>query len=129
MKLLDKLRRKSDEKREEKLTNELLKENSEDIEEEMESGIVASIVMYTPDSESNNNPTMTIFPDNFKGPIMPEPDSIIWIEDKETKVLNPYKVVRFDYVSNSSAYDSMRVYIVVTPARSTDIMPIPPYQI
>ena len=52
--------------------------------------------------------------------MMPEENSIIWVDIEG--FLRPFKVIRYDYIQNTSEYDSMYVYIVVQPATKSDIV-------
>ena len=63
---------------------------------------------------------MDVIVDDFTGPMMPEEDSIIWVDIEG--LLRPFKVIRYDYIQNTSEYDSMYVYIVVQPAPKSDIV-------
>lgn len=123
----ERLRARKEFEREEQLVEEVIRENEEAAEEARESaGIPATIISYIP-ADDDSGPKMDILVEEMTCRMLPEPGSIIWISADEGS--RPFKVIRFDYMENGSEYDSMRVYVVVQPAYSSDVMPNPQYLI
>ena len=114
-------KRKREELREERLSEQIIHEDEERLREAYEKEIPATIITYTQSDDETQPPIMNALVDDFSGAMMPEPNSIIWIGVEG--FLRPFKVVRYDYIQNSSEYDSMRVYIVVQPAPRSEIVP------
>lgn len=114
-------RRKRDELREEELSEQIIREDEERLREAYSKEIPATVITYTQSDDETQPPMMNAIVDDFTGPMMPEPDSIIWATIDG--FLRPFKVIRYDYIQNSSEYDSMRVYIVVQPAPRSEIVP------
>lgn len=129
MKMFDKLKqlfsgRERDSRLEELLSEEIIREDEQRQEEARASeDVLASVITYISSNDDDALPRMDVLVDEFKGRILPEPGSIIWID--VAGVLRSFRTVRIDYVCNNSDYDSMRVYIVVCPAQKHDIVAKP----
>ena len=116
--------RERDSRLEELFSEEIIREDEQRQEEARQSdNILASVITYISSNDDDALPQMDVLVDEFKGRIIPEPGSIIWIDI--SGVLRSFKTVRLDYVCNESDYDSMRVYIVVCPAQKHDIVARP----
>ena len=129
MKMFDKLKqlfsgRERDSRLEELLSEEIICEDEQRQEEARASeDVMASVITYISSNDDDALPRMDVLVDEFKGRVLPEPGSIIWID--VAGVLRSFRTVRIDYVCNDSDYDSMRVYIVVCPAQKHDIVAKP----
>ena len=123
-------KRTRDELREERLSEQVIEEDEERLREAYESEIPATVITYVfdeaPESEMST-PRMEVLVEDFTARMLPEPGAILWI-DVEGQ-LRSFKMTRLDYICSSSEYDSMRVYIVVEPAKNSDIIPHPFYSI
>lgn len=97
----------------EQLANET--EVAEDSTEEL---FKTSVIRYIRNDE-DAPPVIEVLCENFKGPIMPEVGSIIWVSDGGLS--RPYKCLRYDFFQSSDEDESRRVYIVVHPAKISDI--------
>lgn len=117
-------RRERDSRLEERLSEEIIREEEQRREEANEStDVLASVITYISTNDEDALPRMDILVDEFKGRLLPEPGSIIWIDIDG--ILRSFCTVRLDYVCNESDYDSMRVYVVVRPASKHDIVDKP----
>lgn len=56
---------------------------------------------------------------DFHCATLPDIDSIIWAPDKDKTKLEPYKVIRFDFIEDVD--NNSNLYIVVTNANINDI--------
>lgn len=112
--------KKRNELREERFSEEIIREDEERLRESYEKEIPASVITYLQENDETAAPVMDVIVDSFSGPILPEEGSVIWVDING--LLRPFKVIRYDYIQNSSEYDSMRLYIVVHPASKSDIV-------
>ena len=116
--------------KEKKITEQVIRDNEEyqkKLDSERPENIIpASVIRYII-SEEESGPDIEILVDDFHGPLLPEPGTIIWIYDEETRTTRPYKTVRFDFFESDDEYERSRVYIVVEGAMSSDIVPNPKY--
>lgn len=116
--------RERDSRLEELLSEEIIREDeAREAEARQSDEIQASVITYISNNDEDAFPQMDVLVDDFKGRILPEPNSIIWID--VAGMLRSFKTVRIDFVCNESDYDSMRVYIVVCPAQKHDIVARP----
>lgn len=113
--------------REEKMADEIIKENEEMLERAYEDEIPAAVIRYIPSQDDNSGPQIDVLLDEFHSPILPENGSIIWIQYE--KMLRPFKCIRYDYIENGFELDTIRVYIVVEPATTSDVIPNPKFNI
>lgn len=120
LKMIFSSERKRNELREERFSEEIIREDEERLRESYEKEIPASVITYLQENDDAATPVMDVIVDNFSGPILPEAGSVIWVDING--LLRPFKVIRYDYIQNSSEYDSMRLYIVVHPASKSDIV-------
>ena len=119
-----------DELREERLSEQIIEEDEERLREAYESEIPATVITYVFDEAAESEmstPRMEVLVEDFSARMLPETGAILWIDVDGQ--LRSFKMTRMDYICNSSEYDSMRVYIVVEPAKNSDIIPHPFYSI
>ena len=112
--------RRRDNLLEEKYSEQIIREDAERLAEAHDKEINAKVITYLQGDDDQATPIMDVIVDDFTGPMMPEEDSIIWVDIEG--LLRPFKVIRYDYIQNTSEYDSMYVYIVVQPAPKSDIV-------
>ena len=104
---------------EQELTREVIEHNtSEEVV-----NVSAKIIQYyvNVDSEETDIPTI-IFICDFHSSIMPDIGSIIWCPNKDKNKLEPYKVIRFDFIEDPNTDLNKDIFIVVKPAIQTDII-------
>ena len=104
---------------EQELTKEIIEHNtSEEVV-----NVSAKIIQYyvNVDSEETDIPTI-IFICDFHSSIMPDIGSIIWCPNKDKNKLEPYKVIRFDFIEDPNTDLNKDIFIVVKPAIQTDII-------
>ena len=112
--------RRRDNLLEEKYSEQIIREDAERLAEARDKEINAKVITYLQGDDDQATPIMDVIVDDFTGPMMPEEDSIIWVDIEG--LLRPFKVIRYDYIQNTSEYDSMYVYIVVQTAPKSDIV-------
>ena len=112
--------RRRDNLLEEKYSEQIIREDAERLAEARDKEINAKVITYLQGDDDQATPIMDVIVDDFTGPMMPETDSIIWVDVES--FLRPFKVIRYDYIQNTSEYDSMYVYIVRQPAPKADIV-------
>ena len=106
---------------EEKYSEQIIREDEQRLEEARKKEIRAKVIAYLQgENDEKDTPVIDVIVDEFIGPILPEKDSIIWVDVNE--FLRPFRVIRYDYIQNSSEYDSIFVYIVVQPATKSEIV-------
>jgi hypothetical protein len=105
---------------EEKYSEQIIREDAERLAEARDKEINAKVITYLQGDDEQATPIMDVIVDDFTGPMMPEENSIIWVDIEG--FLRPFKVIRYDYIQNTSKYDSMYVYIVVQPSTKSDIV-------
>lgn len=123
-------KRTREELREERLSEQIIEEDEERLREAYESEIPATVITYVFDEAAESEmstPRMEVLVEDFSARMLPETGAILWIDIDGQ--LRSFKMTRLDYICNSSEYDSMRVYIVVEPAKNSDIIPHPFYSI
>lgn len=98
---------------EEELEQQIISENSKEYKVE------ARIIEYKLE-EDQDVPSIFVISD-FHGNILPTENSIIWAPDENNTKLMPYKVTRFDFIEDPETDASMFTYIVVVPAKTSDI--------
>lgn len=111
-------KKKSNHSIEDDIVQEVIQHNTE------ESDIIyAKIIEYyiNPDDEENEVPNI-LFICDFHNSVMPDINSIIWCPNKAKDKLEPYKVIRFDFIEDLNTDLNKNVFIVVTPAKQTDII-------
>lgn len=116
--------KKSEEEKEEAFEKRLIQENQEELQKTIsDDNIQISVIQYYID-ESVTPSVIRSFTliDNFLGPILPEKGAIIWIEEEGG--LRPFSVIRYDFFATENIEQSVRVYVVVKPASSGDILNI-----
>lgn len=123
-------KRTRDELREERLREQIIEEDEERLREAYESEIPVTVITYVFDEAAESEmstPRMEVLVEDFSARMLPETGAILWIDVNGQ--LRSFKMTRLDYICNNSEYDSMRVYIVVEPAKNSDIIPHPFYSI
>ena len=113
--------------REEKMADEIIKENEEMLERAYDDEIPAAVIRYIHNKKKKRGQQIDVLLDEFHSHILPENGSIIWIQYE--KMLRPFKCIRYDYIENGSELDTIRVYIVVEPATTSDVIPNPKFNI
>lgn len=107
---------------EDELISRLSEENlKEDIDDKSEELFKSSVIRYIRNDE-DNPPVIDVLCEDFHGPIMPEPGSIIWVS-VDGGVSRPFKCIRYDFFESGDEDERRKVYIVVHPAVISDIMP------
>lgn len=103
-----------------------IKQEEEMYEEYVEDDVVEEtngktyVILYTPSDEARCGSDLHILCE-FHNNILPEVGSIIWIGSEDELPL-PYRCIRFDYFENNTI-DAENLYVVVEPAKESDIMP------
>lgn len=119
MRLFDIFHRKNSEELEDELTKKIIEEDENNIRELQNREIPAAVIEYVPSDDKNGTAVIHTHCENFLAGILPEPGSIIWCRNND--MLIPYKCVRYDFICDKNEYDSMKTYIVVVPAKASDI--------
>lgn len=114
-------------KREEEMVDEIIKENEEMLERAYEDEIPAAVIRYIPAQDDDGGPRIEVLLYEFHCSMLPETGSIIWI--RQDKMMRPFKCIRYDYIENGAELDVIRVYIVVEPATTSDVIPNPKFNI
>ena len=122
-KIFERFNRKRDAQLEERLSEQVIREEEERLEEARQNELPATVIVYRAGENDDEPPHMEILVDDFKCAMLPETGSVIWVEIENW--LRPCQVIRYDFIQNSSEYDSMRVYVVVHPANRSTIIPNP----
>lgn len=119
MRLFNIFHRKNSEEIEDELTREIIEEDENNIRELQNRDIPASVIEYVPSDDDSGIAVMHVLCENFLAGILPEPGSIIWCRNKDKLI--PYKCDRYDFICDQNEYNSIRTYIVVVPAKPSDI--------
>lgn len=114
--------KKNIEEREEEFEDKLVKENQEELNKIISSDVIPVSIIYYYIDESERKPMIKTFTlvENFPCGMLPEKDSIIWVSIDGN--LSPFKVIRYDFFATEDLEQTMKVYVVVKPAKSGEIL-------
>lgn len=126
MRFFDWFKKKTSVDIENEMTEEVIRENEEYLNENTPEILPVSVIRYLKDDD-DSAPQIEILCEQFHGPMLPEPGSIIWIADDYTRTSRPYKCIRYDFFESDDEYERSRSYIVVQCASSSEVMPNPKF--
>lgn len=109
-------KKKSNKEIEENISAEIVAENEKELKQYTPYGRIITYIQ-TEDQQVPTIWNMGIFHSN----VLPDIGSIIWVANEDTSELNPWKVIRFDFIEDLNIENALFPYIVVVKASQDDI--------